>query len=360
MRTKKNILFSTTRQWNPGDEFILKGILAVINSISDDFNPIIFNRNPEIKHEEANKCFNFQFNMDRFRFKILKSGFYDNSFKKELFNEKFIDLAIFAGTPEWASSRMRVFYQYINQYSIPAIYLGIGLGECNFDVHKLSDIYKDVIKNAKLIIVRDWLAKDALSMYDPIFLPCPSLLAAPKELERNISKVKRVGLIYGTDKSVKSNRIDSKTYSFILNAYKKILAVYGNQFDFEFICHYVNELPEFLKDFPKWDCNYSYDSADYIGIYNKFDLVVGPRIHGVGISASMGIPGINIRHDMRGDTCFGFDADVVDLSCKLDDFLAIFDSKIREINSINCKLLKKKYEIFREYRNKLIPILQEV
>jgi hypothetical protein len=30
---RKNILISTTRQWNPGDEFIMMGALCIFNNL---------------------------------------------------------------------------------------------------------------------------------------------------------------------------------------------------------------------------------------------------------------------------------------------------------------------------------------
>ncbi len=47
---RKNVLISTTRQWNPGDEFIMLGCLNILKEIyGDNINPIIFNRNPDIR-----------------------------------------------------------------------------------------------------------------------------------------------------------------------------------------------------------------------------------------------------------------------------------------------------------------------
>ena len=358
--SRKNILFSTTRQWNPGDEFILMGILNVMSSIDDNFNPIIFNRNPEIERPKSKMCFNFQFDLSHIRFKRLKSGFYDNSFKDRFLQDRFIDLAVFAGTPEWASPRLKSMYQYIYKYSIPTVYIGIGLGSSDFTLSKLDYVYKNVIKNAKLIIVRDQFTKNLLSGINSVFLPCPSLLAATKEFEKNIREVKKVGLTYCSDKSIRNNRINHEAYRFTVNLYKSLLEKYAKRFDFEFICHYVDELPDFFKDFNSCKCNYSYDSRDYIKIYNKFDLVIGTRVHGIGLSASMGIPGISIRHDVRGDTCGMFGAEIIEVGRDFDGVFAIFDAKVKEIKNINQNLLEHKGEVFQQYLTLLSPILKSI
>ncbi|MEJ7712218.1 MAG: hypothetical protein WKF84_20740 [Pyrinomonadaceae bacterium] len=43
-----NILFSTTRQWNSGDEFILFGVRQLLHDLGLQYNAIIYNRHPSI------------------------------------------------------------------------------------------------------------------------------------------------------------------------------------------------------------------------------------------------------------------------------------------------------------------------
>jgi hypothetical protein len=357
MDKRKNILFSTTRQWNPGDEFILKGILNVIHSIDADFNPVIFNRSPEIERPESRLSFSFQINLSRMRFKRLKCGSFDNSFKGKLLKDNLIDLAVFAGTPEWASFRLSQMYEYIHRYSIPVVYLGIGLGTENFRVDKLSNLYLDVLNKAKLVIVRSQRVQKILSQLKPILLPCPSLLASPVEFEKTIGAVKKIALIYNSPKSIKNNKVDYNAYNFMIGLYRKLLNDYSQEFEFEFICHYIDELPELRKDFGARNSYYSYDSDDYFKIYNKFDLVIGCRVHGIGVAASMGIPGIAIRHDLRGSTCELFKADIIEPSMSLTEILKIIDVKIRDVRRQNGELLEYKRIIFNKYRELLLPIL---
>lgn len=360
MEPIKNILFSTTRQWNPGDEFILMGILNLMRSVDGNFNPVIFNRNPEIQRRNSNMCFNFQIDISRMRVKRLKSGSYDNSFKEKFLNERFIDLAVFAGTPEWGSPRLKIMYEYIQRYSIPVVYLGIGLGDSKFDVSQLNDTYRSVLKKAKLITVRDRLCAAVLSQFNPVFLPCPALLSASRDSEKNITQVKKVGLIYSSDKSIKYNKVDQKTHSFTMDLYRRFLEKYANQFDIEFICHYVDELPEICKDFDSVRYHYSYDASQYLGIYNKFDLVIGTRVHGMGIAASMGIPGIYIQHDVRADTCEGFCTEIIKADSAFEDIFKIFDLKLRQVSQINKEILEYKTKAFQKYQDLLRPILKAI
>lgn len=355
---RKNYLFSTTRQWNPGDEFILMGVLNVISSINEAFNPVIYNRNPEVEHRRSNSIFNFQVDLGRLRFKRLKSGQYDNSFKDKLMPEAFIDLVIFAGTPEWASSRLKSLYEYVDRHAIPVLYLGIGSGSTDFNLSQVPKIYLDVIKKARLITVRDRRVRDLLSEFGAILLPCPSILSAPKQYERSIKRVGKVALIYGSNRSIKYNNISQETNNYLKDLYARLLSDYSGQFDFEFVSHYIDELPEFSKEYGSFACNYSYDSRDYMKIYNKFDFIIGPRVHGIGMAASMGIPGINIAHDVRAGTCEMFAAEIIKVGRPIDEALKLFTDKIKEAESLNKGLLETKYKTFQEYRSLLTPVFK--
>ncbi|HLF17944.1 MAG TPA: polysaccharide pyruvyl transferase family protein [Candidatus Omnitrophota bacterium] len=355
MKNRKNILFSTTRQWNPGDEFILTGILNLLRGIDPHFNPVIFNRNPEIQHESGS-AFEMRFKGGIPRMKRLKLGMYDNSFKASLKDNKFIDLVIFAGSPEWASPRLKGLYDYIDKFSIPTAYMGIGLG-ADFDLSSLAETYKNVLKRSALIAVRDSLAQKKLAGFNPVLLPCPSLLAAAQEHERDIREVKTVGLIYSTHRSVRNNRLESATYSYMMDLYKRFLENYAGKLRFEFVCHYIDELAVFKQDFPSMNCFYSYDSSDYLKIYRQFDLVIGPRVHGIGICASMGIPGINLAHDLRAETCRGFQAEIIGVDTGFDKVIETIGSRVKQISGLNQRLLQHKKDILGRYTALVSPII---
>ena len=69
MRThsRHNILISSSRQWNPGDEFILLGVRRLLEELlGDSLNYILWNRNPDL----------FE---DRWRNPQFRPGFLTNS-----------------------------------------------------------------------------------------------------------------------------------------------------------------------------------------------------------------------------------------------------------------------------------------
>jgi len=122
-----NIGFSTTRQWNPGDEFILFGVRHILDEMKISYNPIIYNRNPSVRPtvDQARRQSgvnspsllgdgeNKTSINDR-----LQEPFFDNSMKPEV-DYSFIDWIIFAGTPEWGTSRLSDLYRAIFRHKLP-------------------------------------------------------------------------------------------------------------------------------------------------------------------------------------------------------------------------------------------------
>ena len=42
------IIYSATRQWNPGDEFILFGVRRIFDTVVGKHNVVMYNRNPYV------------------------------------------------------------------------------------------------------------------------------------------------------------------------------------------------------------------------------------------------------------------------------------------------------------------------
>lgn len=124
---------------------------------------------------------------------------------------------------------------------------------------------------------------------------------------------------------------------------------FRGKYEIELVCHYIDELPFVEKAFPGTATHYSYDAKDYIDVYRKYDFVIGPRIHGIGISASMGIPGMVIKHDFRGDAADGFLAEKLDITLDLDRAIEKIKRNIDLIESKNIMLLEHKRNTQQEY-----------
>lgn len=308
----KNIMFSTTRQWNIGDEFILFGVRNILENLlkTGGVNSIIYNRNPSI-----NPIFHRSLSgvIKRYVHNLIPEC--DNSYHERI-DAKFIDVAICAGTPEWRGKRMVKFYKTVNTFDIPFIALGVGeIGQFHYADEE------EVIKRASVLTFRSKrLANEAqkFGLTKALYLPCPALLSVKANEEKNWRYNKSeivVGFGFNIPReyTVSHIGISRETYDFSEKLFEEIIRTYRNSCRFVCICHYIDELPHAIKFFKKFgiDVVYSYDARDYGGIYSNIDVLVSSRVHGCGIAASLGIPSLGISHDERGETIAGFLAEIV-------------------------------------------------
>lgn len=358
---KKNILISTTRQWNPGDEFIMMGSINILKKIfGNTINPIIYNRNPDIRggasFRNMTRSYEFSYKWDRASFKgkgglheLLRIGHYDNSWKDDM-NVANIDMALFAGSPEWYGTRLRTMYQAIDKGNIPTVFLGLGAGD-SVDFSNAEPIVSRVLSNAKYIATRDKQTETLLQKYNAIYMPCPALFAAPSN--RIVKQVKKIGLIYATNETLKGNNVSKEMHDYIVNLYKELAKAYN----VELVCHYIDEIDKAKEELPEIDINYSYDSKDYIDIYNKFDLVLGGRVHGIGMAASLGIPGIMIKHDSRSSTTDGFLAHSINIGDEYSKVIDVIKDVQSNIQLYSETLQNHKEVTMKKYVEKLTSCL---
>ncbi|MFY0991655.1 polysaccharide pyruvyl transferase family protein [Halomonas sp. C05BenzN] len=339
-----NIVFSTTRQWNPGDEFILMGCINLLAQHLGDFNPIIYNRNPQIRRARK---FDIIKAIDNAAGKDFVEKFLDNSVKDRTPMD-YADMVVFAGSPEWRGRRMEKLYASVLEFGLPSLFLGIGTsGKFAFTGEYFTKSEQDVFNQALLITTRDEDTQAGLQPLEAHHLPCPALFSSQNT--RVVKGVKRIGLMYGTDSAVACNNVSSNTYRYMMEAYCNILRDYGDEYEIEFVSHYIDELSSFKQDFPDRTIRYSYDAKDYLAIYDRYDLVIGYRVHGIGISASMGIPGIMLAHDPRASTVKGFCAEMVNIGTEYDELKALIDDTIATIEEKSLALQAHKEATREKY-----------
>ncbi|MFC3912956.1 polysaccharide pyruvyl transferase family protein [Pseudaeromonas sharmana] len=332
-----NIVFSTTRQWNPGDEFILMGCMNLLRKHLGDFNPVIYNRNPQIRRARRH---DFVKKIDNLLGRDFIEKFLDNSVKDRLPMD-YADMVVFAGSPEWRGLRMNKLYRSILEYQLPTLFLGIGTsGRFTFDETHFTADEMRVFKAAKLITCRDEDTRLSLSPLPVHQIPCPALFSSREQ--RVVKQVKRIGLIYGTKSAVACNNVSDATHDYLMRIYNHILQQYGNQYEIEFVAHYIDELSPFQQDFPGQTLRYSFDSRDYLDIFGRYDLVIGHRVHGIGMSASQGTPGIMIAHDPRASTVKGFRAAMVPVGEALSTLDNLIRERLENISEFSQQLLEHK------------------
>ena len=352
MSSVPNVVFSATRQWNPGDEFILFGCINALRAAGLDFNPVVFNRNPQTRRTRMR----WLSRVDRALFGGKLAPFLDNSLKDDT-DPAIVDLVVFAGSPEWHGRRLAPLYELIAARKTPSIFLGIGsANDFTFDSRFFTATEMQVLREARLIACREERTAAALAPVNARHIPCPALLSCTHETQRR--DVKRVGLIFGSDRAVRHNRVSPETFAYMTALYRRLRADTGREVEFELVAHYVDELPHARLAFPEAAVRYSFDAADYRDIYARYDLVIGHRVHGVGIAASQGVPGMCIAHDKRGGTARGFQAEMVSVGQPIDEVVALFKRMCAEVGERSARVIAHKRAVAAQYQQVLAAALK--
>ncbi len=355
------ILFSTTRAWNPGPDFTLMGIENLLKPILGTYNPVIYNRNPdlhvfrlkfdrlsELKYEDTVVKTNF--------YQLFKPYFchYDNSLREDLSNPKF-DLAIFAGTPEWLGPMVAPLVDMLHEQKTPVAFIGIGSqeGTKDFTLDKLSPKLRDLVERAELIVTRDKACQRIISPVESILLPCPTLFSCTRAKERK--QKKKLALSMQGTKKDNGNRIEEHVWEFCL----KLFPLLAEQYDCQLVCHYINDLDELRPVFGEMmDIRYSYEPRDYIEIYNEFDLTVTTRLCGAGLCASLGIPSIIIENSQHCEGASGFLSEMINPKESVDK--AFKQVKQFNVAKVSKLLMQHKTRSKRAYTSVLKYLLSNV
>ena len=187
-------------------------------------------------------------------------------------------------------------------------------------------------------------------------LPCPSILCVGTEQERIVDKVEKIGLIYSSSQVTANNTISYETEQYMKVLYRRLKATYNC----ELICHYIEELDYVKNDFPDLEYHYSYDSNVYKDIYRKYDMVVGCRVHGIGIAASLGIPGVAIAHSVRSETVEHLGARVLRLDTSIDEAMLIIADTVANVKHYSERLADIKAYTKKEYTKKFKSMFHEL
>lgn len=298
----RSILFSTTRQFNPGDEFILHGIRRMLKKAGIVYNACLYNRYQSMR--------------------IPLTRVEDLSF--HLDDDQGIDYVIFAGSPEWwqaipdtgllfreilSGNGKSVLWRrsglhmgarvitplltYIVKNNLRCSFIGVGNAGGKIVISKLLD--KVLRENTDLLIARDRHTASAISAFNPVLASCPALFSSEQPRQRG--KLSRIGFVF--QKQSPQGEIDKHCYRYLIDQVEKA----ANHFpDLQVICHTLEDYMEAKRLFPATPSLHSSFSEDWEEIYDTFDFIVGSRVHGAGIASSLGIPNILIDHSRRCQT----------------------------------------------------------
>ena len=271
-----NILISSTRQWNPGDEFIRLGVSELLrNLFGTGHNYLLWNRNPDL--------FVNQYEDDRMR-----TDFLTNSCKVR--DISYTDMVVFAGTPEWFGNTVEPVFDLLRQYpGIPALFIGIGAGK-RLDLlppaalEVLKRDYTAIISRSKGLAAS---LNTLLQTDKAIDLPCPSLFCSPARHANRSKKLKIAVNMQGCQvicQSIAGSLVEN------------FLACFPDPSRApDVICSYIDEFTFYSAR--GYTCRYSFEPMDYFSIFDEYDKIVATRLHVALPALAMSIPAVLLASD---------------------------------------------------------------
>lgn len=313
------ILYSATRQWNPGDEFILYGVRRIFDAVAGRHNVVMYNRNPYIN------------NIGRPDMQTFRNLTFENSW----IDGGIVPDAVVLMGPEWYSVNCRSLYELVLRHRVPMYLLGVGTS-----YYDLSSVEVEAIKNhARVIVVRDDNALRCLSCYGAVLDTCPALFAAGYNRLR--TEKRKVGISFHAGGYVCSPSQD--LFSRLCRAWDMVY----KENDVVLICHTYVDYCEAVSRYPDVEVFYSSLAEDYIQAYDGCDVVVGTRIHGIGLAASLGVPGIFISCDARAQAAQGFNAVFAEPEDVMDRLRCL------DVQKVSNDLIELKKVVFERYVKKV-------
>lgn len=275
MQRRLNILVSSTRQWNPGDEFIRKGVKRLLTSIiGPDHNWLLWNRNPDLFYNRWNDG-------------RMRTDFLTNSLRDPALDV--MDLVVFAGTPEWTGMPVERIYRALLAFpNIPVLVLGVGSGA---DTHPLADHEIAVLDRENVLIttrspdLADCLNSQLLRT-KAIPLPCPAFYSGQFHAWPHQH---RIGIIVQSS-GTENQQISETLVQDLLTALRSA----DTTIPLDIISFYIDEFMRFSRLGFRSPCIYSYEPDDLLATLSQYSLLISTRLHGAIAGLSAGVPSILI------------------------------------------------------------------
>ncbi len=304
-----NILFSTTRQWNCGDEFILFGVRRLLDDLGVSYNAILYNRHPSINPR--------RFTRKRPWSRSEPLPDLDNSFFLD--DVGLVDYAIFAGSPEWfGGPRVTPLLRFLLANRIRCAFLGVGVHRPHAFGEELRRVMGEL---CDLVTARDPVCFDLVREFPNAYYEvCPALFSAPRGRQR--SSTRRVGVVIQASKTA-HHSLPGSVLERTLERFERL----ESAFPTTYIAHYIDDL-KLAQSLGK-DVLYSAYAEDYAALFDRFDVVLSTRIHGCGIAASLAIPNVLIPHDGRYQTALKFGSSVAEPDGDLAEIVDAMDVRAK-------------------------------
>lgn len=263
-----NICLSSTVNWNPGDEFIRYGVRNLLEKlIGNRHNYFIWNRNPDFFYKAWAD--------DR-----VKENFLSNSCSRQ--DLSYMDLFVFAGTPEWFGNPTAPLYKEIERRHVPSLFLGLGAGRdpkhLNKTEKKVLNADTSFVSNRSNTLAEELNQEDVKGVHT---LPCPAVLCVKGTEYAPRQKTGKIGfLLQTTEVSCQNSKISfaQEFFNLLPNP------------NYELLASYIAETRVAAQKSIK--ARFSFEPQDYFAIYQDYDFLITTRLHGALSALSAGIPAI--------------------------------------------------------------------
>jgi len=299
-----SVLFVSTFGWNPGDNFIQLGVQRLLSSLGiTPRSSLIYNKSPQVTSPWRSVQW---WRADRgagpwsLLHGLLDTTHFDNSWKSS-HSVELVDAIVFSGSPGWFGPRVKGLYGQLRNFDGEILFLGIGTP--NRPV-SLSRPEQDALRRGLVVTRESQLADTLMADYglEATPLPCPALFAAPEPCP-STDEGGKLGFVFSTNRSVRNQAISNHAYEI----QSELLTRLAERFDVEVVCHYVDDWVDAKRRFgDRLSIAYDFDPHGLIDRFRDFNYVVSTRVHGCGVSSSLGIPNALIGHDRRAGTVEGF------------------------------------------------------
>lgn len=312
-----NVLLSTSRQWNCGDEFILFGVQRLLGqALNGPVNWMIYDRNPDVLFKE-------------------KIG--GNSWRGEDLHP--FGHVVFAGSPEWYGKPLAALTKplAVSRRIRPA-YIGVGAFDygCKFTPDDVA-----CLRKACVIVCRDQNAAREVKRIGlkPVTLPCPAFFAAPEPATpKTGGKPVKIGVCFQTDQTVNQN-----VPGPLFKAVTDLIGQLRQKYEVEAVAHYRDEF--FHASKIGVPVRYSYDARDYASIYSGYDAVVSTRLHGAIMAAGCGVPALMVNPSSRAT---GAASLFPSMTCKVEDVAARLEAL--NVGDESARLIEHRWKTGKDYR----------
>ncbi|WP_250502465.1 polysaccharide pyruvyl transferase family protein [Caballeronia sp. AZ7_KS35] len=340
---RMNILVSSSRQWNPGDEFIRKGVERLLGDIlGPNHNWLLWNRNPDLF-------------VDRWSDGRMRTDFLTNSMRDPSLDV--IDLVVFAGTPEWFGLPVeRIYRSLLTQPRVPVLILGGGSGA---DMPRLAPHEVEVLDRDNVFICTrsvdlvEWINAQ-LSTPKAVALPCPAFYSVGEP--RGWPDRQRVGVIVQSSGTPNQNVGEELVQSLI-----SALRAAEGKIDLDIVSLYIDEHMRFSRLDLEHPCVYSYEPDHLLAQFSTYSTIISTRLHGAIAGLSAGVPSILLAEEANfrlrsTQKPFG---NLLPILSVQEAFRVAAERSLEEARQRSIEILSFKKNAYEDLRNRLRSFLAD-